>query len=156
MTLEDGIELVNDSAMKVELVSKVKSLDEILADLKVHRELQDNDEWMGDWWLELEATDKLLENIYLALVAHSKPQPQQSPLLDVVDHLNKAAEIANGLTSEYQGYESYTTDDDGDETDTQVWEIAQEMIDKLQHVGGEDETAGELEEIQQRIDAEVS
>ena len=91
-----------------------------------------------------------------------KPRLQQeyrrSQLLDAVDHLNKAAEIANSLVPDYEEYESYTTDYDPQGvylTETIVWEKAQVMIDKLQHVGGFNEDADELEDAQREIDEET-
>ena len=94
-------------------------------------------------------------DLQVEMVEKEQKAAQQSPLLDVVDHLHKAAEIANGLVADYEGYESYTTDEDGDETETIVWEKAQVMIDKLQHVGGFNEDADELEDAQREIDEET-
>ena len=87
--------------------------------------------------------------------SRSNRTPEQSELLDIVHALNKVAEIANGLVSTYQDYESYTSDADGDETDTVVWEKAQAMIDLLQNIGGFNENADELEDAQREIDEET-
>jgi hypothetical protein len=85
-----------------------------------------------------------------ACIAAAEPQ---SDLLDLVDHLNKAGEIAASLETTCEGYEGYTGDDDDEDTD--LWTTAQEMIEKLQEIYQTTMMAGDLEDLQQKIDAET-
>lgn len=80
---------------------------------------------------------------------HIKSKEPQSELLDIVDHLNKAAELASSLESTYAAMEPFLDEDLDDEPP--VWVAAQDMIDKLQPIIQLDDTAGELEEAQQSI-----
>ena len=80
---------------------------------------------------------------------HIKSKEPQSELLDIVDHLNKAAELASSLESTYAEMEPFLDEDLDDEPP--VWVAAQDMIDKLQPIIQLDDTAGELEEAQQSI-----